>query len=82
MFIHRVDAGQQRTEVLRPDRDHGGQPDGGQHRVTPADPVPETEHVGRIDAEVADLAGIGRDGDEMPGDSLFVAQGGQAPTAG
>ena len=34
------------------DGDHGGQADGRVHRVAAADPVPEAEHVGGVDAEL------------------------------
>ena len=42
-----------------------GQPDGGVHRVAPADPIPETEHVVGVDPERRDLGGVGRHGDEV-----------------
>ena len=41
-----------RAEVLRPDREHGRQADRRIHRVAAADPVPEPEHVGGVDAEL------------------------------
>ncbi len=42
-------------------------PMAGVHRVAPADPVPEAEHVGRVDAELRHLLGVGGDGDEVLG---------------
>ena len=38
------------------------------HRVAAADPVPELEHVGGVDAEGAHAGGVGRHGDEVLGD--------------
>ena len=44
-------------------------------------PLPEPEHVRRVDAELRDLAGVGRPRDEMAPPRLLVAQGRQAPGA-
>ena len=44
-----------RAEVLRPDGEHRRQADRRVHRVAPADPVPEAEHVGGVDAELRHL---------------------------
>ena len=82
VLVHRVEAGQHLAEVLRADRDHRRQADRRVHRVAAADPVPEPEHVGRVDAELRHLRGVGRDGDEVLGDRLLVAQRRQAPGAG
>ena len=50
------------------------------HRVASADPVPELEHVGGIDAERADGRGIGRDRDEVLRDRrLAAAEAAQQP---
>ena len=65
MFVHLVEAIEHRAEIIRPDGEHRRKADGRVHRVTSADPIPEPEHVGRIDAERGHLFGIGRDGDEM-----------------
>ena len=65
VLVHGVEAVEHSPEVLRADRDHGGQADRRVHRVAAAHPVPEAEHVGRIDAERRDLFGVGRDGDEV-----------------
>jgi hypothetical protein len=82
VLVDRVEAFEHRSEVLRADRKHGRKADGGIHRIASADPVPELEHVGGIDPELRDLFGIGRDGDEMPGDRLGVAaQAAQRPVA-
>ena len=47
VLVHRVEAGEQLAEPLGADREHRGQADRRVHRVAPADPVPEAEHVGR-----------------------------------
>ena len=49
------------------------QADGGPQRVAAADPVPELEHVGGVDAERRDLLGVGRERDEVLGDGALVA---------
>ena len=53
MLVDRVEPVEHRAEVLRADRDHGRKPDRRVHRVASADPVPEAEHVLRVDAELA-----------------------------
>jgi hypothetical protein len=73
MFVDRVEALEHGAEVFRADRKHGGKADCGVHRVASADPIPELEHVGGIDAEFRDLLGIRRDRDEMLGDRLGIA---------
>jgi hypothetical protein len=52
MLVHRVEAGQHGAEIVRPHGDHGGQADRAVHRIAAADPVPEAENVGGIDAEL------------------------------
>ena len=81
MHVHGVEAVQHGAELLRADRQHRRQPDRRVHRVTAADPVPEPEHVVRVDAELAHPAGIGGHRDEMPGHRGF-AQRPDAPLAG
>ena len=53
MLVHGVEAGEHRAEIVGADRDHRREADGRIHRVTAADPVPEPEHVRRVDAELA-----------------------------
>jgi hypothetical protein len=62
-----------RTEIVRANGQHRREADGRIHRVTPADPVPEAEHVRGINAEGGDFLGVGRDGHEMFGHSAPVA---------
>ena len=73
MFVHLVKAVEHRAEIVRSDGQHRRKPDGRIHRVTSADPVPEAEHVRRINAERGHLFGIGGDRHEMFGHGLLVA---------
>ncbi len=73
MLVHGMEAGEEVGEVLRSDGDHGRETDRRIHRVASADPIPETEHVGGVDAELGDLGGIRGDGHEVLGDGLDVA---------
>ena len=70
-----------RAEVLRSDREHGREADRRIHRVAAADPVPEAEHVGGVDAELRHALGVGRHGDEVPAHRPLVAERAQAPGA-
>ena len=47
------------SEVVVTDKTGDGQADSGPESVTPADPIPENEHILLIDAEGADLFHIG-----------------------
>ena len=67
VLVHLVEAVEHGAEVLRPDGQHRRETDGRVHRIAAADPVPEAEHVGGVDAELRHLLGIRRNGDEMPG---------------
>ncbi len=73
MLVHLVEAAEHRAEIIRADGQHGGKADRGIHRIAPADPIPEFEHVGGIDTELGDFGGVGGDGDEMLGDGFFIA---------
>ena len=79
--VHRVKAGEHGAEVLRADREHGRQADRRIHRVATADPVPEAEHVGGVDAELRHALGVGRYGDKVPAYRPLVAELAQAPGA-
>ena len=52
VLVHLVEAVEHGAEVLRADGEHRRQADRRVHRVAPADPVPEPEHVGGVDAEL------------------------------
>ena len=73
MLVHLVKAVEHRAEIVRSNRQHRRKADGRIHRVASADPVPEAEHVGRINAERGHLLGIGRNRHEMFGHGLGVA---------
>jgi hypothetical protein len=69
--VHGVEAGEHGPEVVGADGDHGAKADGGVHGVASADPVPEAEHVGGVDAELGDEFGVGGEGGEVLGDCRF-----------
>ena len=78
--IHLVEAGEHLAERRRADGEHGAQADGAVHGVAAADPVPEDEHVGGVDAELRDQVRRGGNGHEMARHALLVAaEGRQAP---
>src|SRR6266542_3140596 len=52
MLVHLVKAVQHGAEVIRPYGKHRREADGRVHGIASADPVPEAEHVGGIDAEL------------------------------
>ena len=51
VLVHGPEAGQHLPEAVGPDGHHDRQADGRGVRVATADPVPELEHVGGVDAE-------------------------------
>ena len=55
VLVHLVEAGEHRAEVVGADREHRREADRRIHRVAAADPVPEAEHVGGVDAELRHL---------------------------
>ncbi len=73
MLVHLVEAVQHGSEIIRADGQHRRKADRRIHRVAPADPIPESEHVGRIDAELGHFRRIRRNGDKVLGDRLFIA---------
>src|SRR6266850_2519034 len=73
VFVHLVEAIEHGAEIIRADGNHGGKTDGRTHGVTAADPIPELEHIGSIDAELGNLSGIGRYSNEMLSDRLRIA---------
>src|SRR6516162_1819857 len=73
VLVDLVKTTEHRAEVFRADGDYRREADSRIHRVAPADPIPEGEHVGGVDAELRYLGRVRRRGDEMPGDRLFVA---------
>jgi hypothetical protein len=81
VLVHLVEAGEHRAKRLGADRDHRREADRGVHGVAAADPVPEPEHVGRVDAELADLRLVRGDGDEVLRDPRLVLERGERPLA-
>ena len=82
VLVHLMEAIEHGLEILRPDRQHRRKADGRVHRIAPANPVPEAEHVIGIDAELRYLGCVCRYRDKVPGDGLFVAaQGLEQPRA-
>ena len=73
MFIHLMEAVQHGAEILRTDGQHGRKTDRRIHRVASADPIPEAEHVGGVDAELCYFRGVRRNRDEVLGDRFLVA---------
>ncbi len=82
VLVHGMEALEHLPEVLRSDGDHGGEADGGIHGVAASDPVPEAEHVGGVDPEGGDGLAVGRDGDEVMADGLFLFEALQEPATG
>ena len=73
VFVHLVEPREHVAEIVRSESDHVREADRGIHRVASADPVPETEHIGGINAELGDLGGVCRDSDKMFRDGCLVA---------
>ena len=65
VLVHLMEAVEHRAEILRADGEHRREADGRIHRIAAADPIPEPEHVGGVDAELRHLLRIRRDGDKM-----------------
>ena len=74
MLVDEPETVQHLPETVRADRDHQRQADGRVVGVTPADPVPELEHVRRVDPELGDLPGVRRQRDEMLRDGPVVTE--------
>ena len=82
MLVHLMEAAEHCPKIVRADGQHGRQADRRIHGIAAADPVPEAEHVGGVDAEFRNLRCVGRDGDEMLGDgACFALHAGQQPFA-
>ncbi|MDH6433436.1 hypothetical protein M2158_001913 [Streptomyces sp. SAI-144] len=72
VFVDEVEAVEHLAEAVGSDGDHQRQTDRRVVGVAAADPVPELEHVGRVDAEVRHLLGVRRQRHEVPGDRLLI----------
>ena len=73
VLVHLMKAIQHGAKILRADRKHRREADGRIHRIAPADPIPEAEHVVGIDAELRHFSRVRRHRNKMLGDRLFVA---------
>ena len=60
MLIQLMGAGEQLFEGIHPDSKRDGTCDRRPQRIAPANPVPELENMGRVDAEPLRLDQIGR----------------------
>ncbi len=65
--------------MIRPDRHHHRQPDRRTQRVPPTHPVPELEHVARIDPELAHRLRVRRHRHKVPRHRRRIPQRRQAP---
>ncbi|MFD8811381.1 hypothetical protein ACFV23_07815 [Streptomyces sp. NPDC059627] len=63
-----MESGDEIAMVVGADSEHRRETDRGVHRVAPADPVPEAEHVRGVDAELGELAQV------APGDLGVMAR--------
>ena len=70
VLVHLPVALEKLSEVGGADGDHQREADGAREGVAAAHPVPETEHVGGVDAELRYLLGVRGDGDEVFGDDV------------
>src|SRR4030095_735375 len=82
VLVHGVETSEHGAKVVWTDGEQRRQADGWVHRVAATDPIPEPEHVCRVDAEFAYLRRIGRDGDEMLRHCLGVTESPQSPVTG
>ncbi len=76
-----METSQERAVVLGPDRHHGGQPDGGGHRIPTTDPIPEAEHVVGVDSKCSNPFLCRTHRNEVPGNGL-LSEGTRNPGAG
>ena len=82
MLVHLVEAVEHGPKLLGTDGEHRRQADRRVHRVASAHPIPELEHVGRIDTETAHLFRIRGHRHKVPGDRPYVpAEAGEQPRA-
>lgn len=82
MLVHGVSTLQQRLKTIHTQIQGNGQADGRPQGITPPHPVPEYEHVARVDAEVTHLGLVGGHRHEMPGDGRLIPQMFQQPGPG
>ncbi len=73
VLVHLVKSVQHRPEVVRSDGKHCRKPDCGVHRIPPADPIPEFEHISGIDTKLRHLVLVCRNSDKVLRYGLFIA---------
>src|SRR5262249_51454029 len=73
MFVHLMETIQHGAEIIRADRNHCRRPNARTQRIAPADPVPEPEHIGCINAELRHFRRICGYCNKVLSDRLFVA---------
>ena len=82
MLVHLMEAGEEFAEIVGAEGDHVREADGGIHRVASPHPVPETEHIRGVDAELRDFGGVCGNGDEMLRNGrLVTTKSGERPIA-
>ncbi len=82
VIVHRMRAAQQLLEAMKTHRHADGQADTRVQRVASAYPVPEREHVGRVDAKGGHSRGVGGECHKMARDVRWVGGGGEEPGFG
>ena len=65
MLVHRTETAEHLAEPLRSDRDHQREADRRVVGVAATNPVPELEHVDRVDPELPHFGGIRRERHEV-----------------
>ncbi len=82
VLVHDVATGQKVFKMISANGDHDRQANGGPQGIAAANPIPEAEHVRRINAELRHFRSIRRDRDKMLGNGRFIApQTGEQPGA-
>ncbi len=81
VFVHGVRARKQLNKVVEAHRKDDGQTDCRPQGVTTANPVPELEHIGGINTELANRFTVSGERCEVFGNVLVVASGRQEPVA-
>ena len=67
MVVHEMRSFQQLLKVVKSNIQSNGHSNGRPERIPSADPIPELEHVGLIDAEFLHFGRVGRQGNEVLG---------------
>ena len=79
VLIHAMSTLEELLKVIVSDNQSDRQSDGTPEGITPADPVPELEHVFLRDTEGGDSLGVGTEGDEVLGNMTLVFGGLEEP---